>query len=172
MTGRLHAYPCTFSDSDADDNFVKMFSNERREMRKEQKEMRAVFLRENKRLEKEDENLKDKVKKQDQVIAELHEKLSRLEIKSANRQLDESLSQKLEAKIQNAIRRERHSLELKDLVKSEIKNSIVQKGQNDSLEIELKKLINTEINNFLTSKFGTLSNHIDLIYSLSMKFSV
>ena len=156
-----------------------MFSNERREMRKEQKEMRAVFQRENKRLEKEDENLKDKVKKQDQVIAELrdqntklHQKLSRLEIKSANRQLDESLSQKLEAKIQNAIRRERHSLELKDLVKSEIKNSIVQKGQNDSLEIELKKLINTEINNFLTSEFGRLSNHIDLIYSLSMKFLV
>ena len=136
--------------------------------------MRADFRRENARLEKEDKSLHDKVNKQNyeisqqrKEIARLHAKLREAELEStkANRQRDERESQELEAKIQHAIRAERQSSELKNVVKSVMKNSYHETGRNDSLVAELKKLIDAGINNFLECKTRrnedthTIDNH-------------
>lgn len=112
-------------------------------------------------MEKEDKSLHDKVNKQNyeisqqrKEIARLHAKLRKaaLESTKANRQRDQRESQELEAKIQHAIRAERQSSELKNVVKSVVKNSYHETGRNDSLVAELKKLIDAGINNFLEYK--------------------
>merc|ERR1712042_198025 len=108
-----------------DENLAKMFARERREMR-------ADFRREISRLTEEDKMLHDKVGQQNQENADqkkeilrLHKKLRKadLENKRANRQRDEKESQVLEAKIQSAIRRDRQSSELKDVVESVMRNA-------------------------------------------------
>ena len=101
---------------------MKMFSDERKEMREEQKEMRVVFQRENAELRAQNDKQAQEIKKLHNQDKHLHEKL---------RQRDEKEGLKLEAKIRNAITEERHSSDLENVV---------------------KKLINSEINNFLTSK--------------------
>ena len=105
---------------------MKMFSDERKEMREEQKEMRAVFQRENAELRAQND-------KQAQEIKQLHKKLHNQDkhLHEKLRQRDEEEGPRLEAKIRNAITEERHSSDLENVV---------------------KKLINSEINNFLTSK--------------------
>merc|ERR1712142_1072925 len=142
------------SINEGDGDLVKMFASERKEMREEQKEMRADFRRENERLVKEDKNLHDKIDKQCQEIALLRNKLlhADLENKKANRQHDEKKSLEFEAKIQHAIRQERksQSSELRDVVESMMKKSIGEGGQNNSLETELRKMINSEINSFMS----------------------
>jgi len=126
--------------NEGDGDLVKMFAKERKEMREEQKEMRADFRREN------DE--------QNRVIVELHKRLHRADLqnKEAHRQRDEKQSQELEAKISSAIRQDRHSSELEDVVESVVKRSIRHSGKNNtnnSLEIELKKLIDHQIDHYL-----------------------
>lgn len=158
------------SINEGDGDLVKMFASERKEMREEQKEMRADFRRENERLVKEDKNLHDKIDKQSQEIAKLNLRNNKqfqeiallrnklhhadLENKKANRQHDEKKSLEFEAKIQHAIRQERksQSSELKDVVESMMKKSIGEGGQNNSLETELRKMINSEINSFMSSQ--------------------
>jgi len=136
------------------ENLMKMFSDERKEMREEQKEMRAVFQRENAELRAQNDKQAQEIDKQAQEIQQLHKKLH-----NQNKHLHEKLRQRdqkegleLEAKIRNAISQERNSSELENVVESVMKRSIIRSGRNDSLETELKKLINSEINNFLINE--------------------
>ena len=133
---------------------MKMFSTERKEMREEQKEMRAVFQRENAELRVQNDKQTEEINKQKQEIKLLHKKLHNQNkiLHEKLRQRDEKEGLKLEAKIRNAISQERNSSELKNVVESVVKRSIIRSGRNDSLETELKKLINSEINSFLISK--------------------
>jgi len=154
--------------NEGDGDRVTMFAKERKEMREEQKEMRADFRREideQNRVIAEQKKQNDEQKKQNdeqnRVIAEqkeemkrLHKRLHRADLKNkeAHRQRDEKQSQELEVKISSAIRQERHSSELEDVVESVVKRSIRHSGKNNtnnSLEIELKKLIDHQIDHYL-----------------------
>merc|ERR1711942_385699 len=101
-----------------------MFAKERKEMREEQKELRADFRREN------DEQNRV-IAEQKEEMKRLHKRLHRADLqnKEAHRQRDEKQSQELEAKISSAIR---HS-----------------NNTNSSLEIELKKLMDHQIDHYL-----------------------
>jgi len=143
------------------ENLMKMFSDERKEMREEQKEMRAVFQRENAELRAQNDKQAQEISKQTQEISKQKEEIKLLHKKLHNqnkilheklRQRDEEEGPKLEAKIRNAISQERNSSELENVVESVVKRSIIRSGRNDSLETELKKLINSEINDFLINE--------------------
>jgi len=154
--------------NEGDGDLVKMFAKERKEMREEQKEMRADFRREideqkkqndeqNRVIAEQKEEMKrlhNKNDKQSQDIQKLHKKLHRADLKNkeAHRQRDEKQSQELEAKISSAIRQ---SSELEDVVESVVKRSIRHSGKNNtnsSLEIELKKLMDHQIDQYLINQ--------------------
>jgi len=145
--------------NEGDGDLVKMFAKERKEMREEQKEMRADFRREideqkkqndeqNRVIAEQKEEMKrlhNKNDKQSQDIQKLHKKLHRADLKNkeAHRQRDEKQSQ------------ERQSSELEDVVESVVKRSIRHSGKNNtfnSLEIELKKLIDHQIVQYLINQ--------------------
>jgi len=164
--------------NEGDGDLVKMFAKERKEMREEQKEMRADFRRENdeqnrviaeqkKQNDKQNrviaeqkeemKSLHNKNDKQSQEIQELHMRLHQADLKNkeAHRQRDGKESKELEAKISSAIRQERQSSELEDVVESVVKRSIRHSGKNNtnsSLEIELKKLIDHQIAQYLINQ--------------------
>ena len=136
---------------------MKMFANERKELREEQKEMRADFRRENDEQNKVIAELHKRNDKQSQEIRKLHKKLHHAELKNkeAHRQRDAKESKELEAKVWSAIRQERHSSAMEDVVESVMKKSILRSSKNNSssgLEVEMKKLIDAQINNYLISK--------------------
>ena len=136
---------------------MKMFANER-------KELRADFRREIDELKKQNDNqnrvdaeLKKENADQKEEIRKLHAKLHHADLKNrkANRQRDEKERQELEAQIRHAIRQERHSSELKDVVESLMKSSILRSaGSNDTNSTDnetLKKIINEQITDYLIS---------------------
>jgi len=140
--------------NEGDGDLVKMFAKERKEMREEQKEMRADFRRENDELHQGLAEQKKENAAQKEEIQKLHKRLHQADLKNkeAHRQRDEKQSQELEVKISSAIRQERHSSELEDVVESVVKRSIRHSGKNNtnnSLEIELKKLIDHQIDHYL-----------------------
>ena len=147
-----------------DGDLVKMFAKERKEMREEQKEMRADFRRENDEQNRVIAEQKKQNDEQNRVIAEqkeemkrLHKRLHRADLKNkeAHRQRDAKESKELEAKVWSTIRQERHSSDLEDVVESVMKKSILRSSKNNSssgLEVEMKKLIDAQINNYLISK--------------------
>ena len=139
---------------------MKMFANER-------KELRADFRREIEELKKQNDNqnrvdaeLKKENADQKEEIRKLHAKLHQADQKNrkANRQRDAKERQELEAQIRHAIRQERHSSELKDVVESLMKSSILRSaGTNDTNSTDndtLKKIINEQITDYLISKFS------------------
>jgi len=168
--------------NEGDGDLVKMFAKERKEMREEQKEMRADFRRENdeqnrviaeqkKQNDKQNrviaeqkeemKSLHNKNDKQSQEIQELHMRLHQADLKNkeAHRQRDGKESKELEAKISSAIRQERQSSELEDVVESVVKRSIRHSGKNNtnsSLEIELKKLMDHQIDQYLIKQRSSL----------------
>jgi len=147
--------------NEGDGDLVKMFAKERKEMREEQKEMRADFRREIDEQKKQNDEqnrviaeLHNRNNKQSQELQKLHKKLHQadMKIQKTNRQRVEKESKKLEAKILSAIRQERRSSELEDVVEFVVKRSIRHSGKNNtnsSLEIELKKLIDHQIDQYL-----------------------
>lgn len=154
--------------NEGEGDLVKMFAKERKEMREErkemreeQKEMRADFRRENDEQNRVIAEQKKQNDEQNRVIAELHKRLHRADLKNkeAHRQRDEKESQALEAKILSAIRQDRRSSELEDVVESVVKRSIRRSGKdntNSSLEIEVKKLIDHQIDQYLIKQRSSL----------------
>ena len=159
---------------------MKMFANERKELRAdfrreidEQNQLIAELHQGNAEQKEEIRKLHKKNDEQSQVnadqkkenveqkeeIKKLHAKLHQADQKNrkANRQRDEKERQELEAQIRHAIRQERHSSELKDVVESLMKSSILRSaGSNDTNSTDndtLKKIINEQITDYLISKF-------------------
>jgi len=110
---------------------------------KERKEMRELFQRETKRLAEDDRELRQQVKRQNQEILDLHDQNRRL-----HQKLRHAVLETKKAARQND---QRENLNMKKVIQTELQNSIISRGQNDSLELELKKFIKEEINEFLKS---------------------
>jgi len=162
--------------NEGDGDLVKMFAKERKEMREEQKEMRADFRREideqKKQNDEQNRVIADQKKQNDEqnrVIAELHKRLHQADLKNkeAHRQRVEKESQ------------ERHSSELEDVVESVVKRSIRHSGKNNtnsSLEIELKNLIDHQIVQYLINQRicvgGTYQNngHANQLHTQTVNF--
>jgi len=140
--------------NEGDGDLVKMFAKERKEMREEQKEMRADFRREIDEQKKQNDEQNRVIAEQKEEMKRLHKKLHQADVKiqKTNRQRDEKQSQELEATISSAIRQ---SSELEDVVESVVKRSIWRSGKdntNSSLEIVVKKLIDHQIVQYLINQ--------------------
>merc|ERR1712142_606860 len=146
-----------------DKDLMTILAKERQEMRDERKEMREMFQRETARLDKETARLDEEDKRQQKENLKLKEQNDKLQ------QQDQKLKEeivKLRQDNQNdkeqivKLRRENKKLRRADV---EIKQTIRQRDQNNSLEVtkmkkfirqddvhsELKKIIRNEINDFL-----------------------
>ena len=84
-----------------------------------------------------------------------------LKTKDAIRQKDEKVKEEMDTKIDKALRQERHSSEMKNIVQSVMTESVGESGRNNSLERELKKLIKSEIKEYLISKMRQIENARD-----------
>jgi len=141
-----------------DGDLMKMFANER-------KELRADFRREIDELKKQNDkqsqvnaDQKKENVEQKEEIKKLHAKLHQADQKNrkANRQRDAKERRELEAQIRHAIRQERHSSELKDVVESVMKSAILRSaGSNDTNSTDndtLRKIINEQITDYLINQ--------------------
>jgi len=168
----IAVFVTTNAVNEGDESLMKILAKER-------KEMREIFQRENERLAEEDQKLQrqndqllQRLEKQDEKLTKQAEEIVKQREENAKQNQMQQQQQQVIAKLHDQNRKlnqklrhaeleskkaarqndQREKLNMKKFIQTELQNSIISKGRNDSLELELKKFIKAEINDFLMTE--------------------